>query len=437
MSLRMATSMPKALPGLDDSAAVPKAEQTSCGPLPKDWQEVRIDRLANVVRGASPRPIDDPVWFDDQSSTGWLRISDVTSAGKYLDETTQSLSSAGIAHSRFVKSGNLVMSICATVGRPVITRKDVCIHDGFVVFDGLRADKEYVYYVLSSIEANWSKHGQTGSQMNLNTVLIKSTTVPLPPQREQRTIAAALSDMDGLLEALEALIAKKRAIKHGAMQQLLTGKTRLPGFTGEWETVALDDITTRITGFWGASVSSDRARNPVGVIRAGDISALGALTGFAERYFSDAELEKALCHTNDVVITVSGNGLGKTWLVDGQYHLAASNFVRIVRTKTDRASGRFLASALKGDDAQRLLTEHTATSAYPNLRPSFFSARWLPLPPLDEQTAIATIFSDIDAEIVALERRRDKTRAIKQGMMQQLLTGRVRLVQPAPAAASA
>jgi type I restriction enzyme S subunit len=194
--------------------------------------------------------------------------------------------------------------------------------------------------------------------------------------------------------------------------------------------VALDEIAEKITGFWGASVPSDRAPHDVKVIRAGDITTLGKLTGFAERYFSDSELTKARCQKHDVVVTVSGNGLGKTWLVDRQYGLSASNFVRILRARSGRVYGPFLVESLRSEGAQRLLAEHTATSAYPNLRPSFFSARWLPLPPLDEQTAIADILSDMDAEIVALERRRDKTKQIKQGMMQQLLTGRVRLVKP-------
>ena len=191
------------------------------------WREVAIGLFANVVRGASPRPIDSPVWFDSQSKIGWLRISDVTASGKFLYDTTQNLSAAGIANSRFVKSGNLVMSICATVGRPIIMRKDVCIHDGFVVFDNLRADKEYLYYFLSNMEESWSKHGQTGSQMNLNTDLINSTYVLLPPPAEQRAIAEALSDMDAEIAALERRRDKTLAIKQSMMQQLLTGRVRL------------------------------------------------------------------------------------------------------------------------------------------------------------------------------------------------------------------
>lgn len=120
------------------------------------------------------------------------------------------------------------MSICATVGRPIITDIDVCIHDGFVVFDELQADQSYLYYVLKWIEPGWSKHGQTGSQMNLNTPLINRTSVHLPPIAEQAAIANVLSDMDAELAALDARLTKTRALKQAMMSELLTGKTRLP-----------------------------------------------------------------------------------------------------------------------------------------------------------------------------------------------------------------
>ena len=119
------------------------------------------------------------------------------------------------------------MSICATVGRPIITEIDVCIHDGFVVFENLQADQQFIYYVLKWIEPEWSKQGQTGSQMNLNTGLITGTRVSLPPLPEQTAIAAVLSDMDTELAALEQRLTKTRALKQGMMQELLTGRTRL------------------------------------------------------------------------------------------------------------------------------------------------------------------------------------------------------------------
>jgi type I restriction enzyme, S subunit len=192
------------------------------------WNSVSLRSIADIRRGASPRPIDSPIWFATQSTVGWVRISDVTRSGMYLRQTTQRLSALGIQNSRKVERGSLIMSICATVGRPVITDLDVCIHDGFVVFDGLTADPKFMYYVLSAIEPNWSKSGQTGSQMNLNTELIKRTEVPMPMQiTEQSAIATTLSDMDAELTALQARLAKARQLKQGMAQALLTGRIRL------------------------------------------------------------------------------------------------------------------------------------------------------------------------------------------------------------------
>ena len=192
------------------------------------WEVKRLGELANIQRGASPRPIDSPIWFDENSSVGWVRISDVTKSGMYLLETTQRLSPLGVQHSRPVSRGNLIMSICATVGRPIVTEIEACIHDGFVVFDNLRTNKHFLYYILQSIESDWSRHGQTGSQMNLNTGLINQTEISVPPTLpEQTAIATILSDMDAEIAALETKLTKARQIKQGMMQELLTGRIRL------------------------------------------------------------------------------------------------------------------------------------------------------------------------------------------------------------------
>ncbi len=192
-----------------------------------EWEVKMLGELAHIQRGASPRPIDSPIWFDENSSIGWVRIADVSRSEMYLSETVQRLSLLGIQQSRPVARGSLIMSICATVGRPIITEIDACIHDGFVVFDNLQAEKLFMYYILKWIEPDWSKHGQTGSQMNLNTGLINGTPVRVPSPPEQTAIAAILSDMDAELAALEQRREKTRALKQAMMQELLTGKTRL------------------------------------------------------------------------------------------------------------------------------------------------------------------------------------------------------------------
>lgn len=223
---------------LDAGAGGPKGEgqdglrkgtkPSELGEIPEDWDAIKMGDLAKIQRGASPRPIDSPIWFERNSTVGWLRISDVTKTSKYLTETTQSLSELGIANSRFVPENNLVMSICATVGKPIITKKDLCIHDGFVVFNGLSVNQDFMYYILKELEDEWSKQGQTGSQMNLNTDLINGTYVAVPKDKtEQTAIATILSDMDEEIQALEQRLGKTRQIKQGMMQELLTGKTRL------------------------------------------------------------------------------------------------------------------------------------------------------------------------------------------------------------------
>ena len=203
-------------------------KQSELGEIPEDWEAIKMGGLAKIQRGASPRPIDSPIWFDRNSSVGWLRISDVSKTDKYLTETTQSLSELGIANSRFVTRDSLVMSICATVGKPIITKKNLCIHDGFVVFNDLVIEQNYMYYVLKDLEPEWSKQGQTGSQMNLNTELINSTPIIIPVDKEEQTaISFVFSAMDEELQNLVARLNKTRQIKQGMMQELLTGKTRL------------------------------------------------------------------------------------------------------------------------------------------------------------------------------------------------------------------
>lgn len=193
-----------------------------------EWEEKRLGEIANISRGASPRPIEDPKWFDNNSDIGWVRISDISKTTKFLNQTVQKLSQEGVSHSRFVKKENLIMSICATLGKPILTKLDTCIHDGFVVFNNLQIDREFLYYFLFFIEKDWSKSGQTGSQMNLNTELINSTTILLPPAiEEQQAISKILSDMDKEIESLKSKLSKTKAIKDGMMSELLTGKTRL------------------------------------------------------------------------------------------------------------------------------------------------------------------------------------------------------------------
>lgn len=185
-----------------------------------EWEDKIIGEIANIKRGASPRPITDAKWFDEESKVGWVRISDVSKSKKILVETEQYLSNEGIQKSRFIPKGNIIMSICATIGKPIYTGFDVCIHDGFVVFSELKAWHEYTYYYLEYIEKNWYQYGQPGTQVNLNSDIVSNEIFPFPCLEEQTKIANFLSAIDQKIEVVAQQIEQAKQWKKGLLQQM-------------------------------------------------------------------------------------------------------------------------------------------------------------------------------------------------------------------------
>ena len=241
--------------------------------------------------------------------------------------------------------------------------------------------------------------------------------LPVPPAVEQRAIAAVLSDVDELIGSLEALIAKKRAIKQAAMQQLLTGRTRLPGFGGEWET----------NGYRKSQWSrwDNRPRRCPTTCPGMDYPHSGK-ADIVNRETTRQNLDhlpSKRCAAGDIIITVRAP-VGSVARASSDACLG-----RGVCGLKPLVDGQFLYFALVLAEARWEDVEQGSTFSAAN---SHQVAGFAIPVPVDrpEQRAIATVLSDMDAEIAALERRLDKTRAIKQGMMQQLLTGAIRLPIP-------
>lgn len=406
-------------------------KRTEVGVIPEDWEVRPLSNVVKqIVRGASPRPIDSPKWFDPKSTVGWVRISDVTRSNRYLSETTQRLSDAGIRNSRPVPSGSLIMSICATVGRPIETLIDTCIHDGFVVFEQPVIDQSLLYHILSALEPTWSRRGQTGSQMNLNTGIINGCLIALPPSpSEQRAIATALSDVDALLGGLDRLIAKKRDLKQAAMQQLLTGQTRLPGFSGEWEVKQLGDLGSFLKG---AGVRKDQAQSgELPCIRYGEIYTQhnDYIRSFHSRISPEVAATATRLKRGDLLFAGSGETkeeIGKCVAFVDDFEAFAGGDIVILRASGIGPifMGYYLntgpINAQKASKGQGDAVVHISATSLSNVV--------ITIPPLAEQAAIAQVLSDMDAELAVLEVRREKTRELKQAMMQELLTGRIRMI---------
>ena len=195
-----------------------------------EWKEVRLGEICVVRRGASPRPIKDPKWFSDEGR-GWVRIADVTKCARYLRATSQYLSQEGAKNSVTVDPGELIMSICATIGVPRIVDIPVCIHDGFVVLRDLaRCDQLFLFYMLSEGTEKLAGKGQPGTQKNLNADIVRRIRVNLPPLTEQQAITVVLSSADTEIYALERKLVTLREQKRFLLDNMVTGTIRLPQF---------------------------------------------------------------------------------------------------------------------------------------------------------------------------------------------------------------
>jgi type I restriction enzyme S subunit len=197
------------------------------GEVPAHWEAKRIKNLSVVKRGASPRPIDEPKYFDDDGEYAWVRIADVSSSGMFLTSTTQRLSSLGSSLSVKLEPNQLFVSIAGTVGKPCLTTFKACIHDGFVYFPELLIDNKFLYYIFAAGEA-YLGLGKMGTQLNLNTETVGGITIGVPPADEImviiKFIEQATAKYDGLISNAERLIELAQERRTALISAAVTGK---------------------------------------------------------------------------------------------------------------------------------------------------------------------------------------------------------------------
>jgi type I restriction enzyme S subunit len=266
-------------------------------------------------------------------------------------------------------------------------------------------DNRFVYYLLVQ-HASHIKAASTGLIPGLSRPDILDQLLPLPKLAEQHAIAEALADVDALLGVLNRLVAKKSDLKQAAMQQLLTGKTRLPGFNDGWKKVDLASICSMKSGEGITSANIDQfSKYPC--------YGGNGLRGFTARFSHDGSF---------ALIGRQGALCGNVFGVNGKFFASEHAIVVTTLAQTDV---RYLTFVLR----RMNLNQYSESSAQPGLSVSKILKLTITVPPTKaEQTAIAEILSDMDAELRALEQRREKTRDLKQAMMQELLTGKTRLV---------
>ncbi len=393
-------------------------KKTEVGIIPKDWQFGKLgDITTNISSGISKTKSTIGI-YNIYGSTGIIGSSST------YDYTGEKI---------------LVARVGANAGTVNQVDGKYCVSDNTLIIN-LKPNFELVYffYFLIYIKLNKLIFGSgqpliTGSQL-------KSLPIPLPPLPEQKTIATAISDINALITSLEKLIEKKRKIKQGTMQELLTGKRRLPGFTGKWEKKRLGDIFH----FSGGYTASREELSTEGFcyLHYGDIhGAKKTYIDVQEEYVNIPKLTvqinqvsaKSLLNDGDIVfvdaseddegtsrhVVVKNNN--KTPFISGLHTIVAKSI-------DDTLDNVFKRYCFQSEAIRRQFIYYAVGTKVSGISKKNIVKILLSVPAKSEQAAIASILSDMDTEIESFEKKLDKYRAIKQGMMQVLLTGKIRLV---------
>jgi type I restriction enzyme S subunit len=399
-------------------------KHTEVGVIPEEWDVAKLDDVSRIVDSLHQTP----GFVGD--GYAMVRVSDIKTGNLELSETLKVTKEVFETFTKTYRPrrNDIVLSRVGSYGVSsfVETDEPFCMGQNTVVIRP-EIPPRLLYYLLNSQSTKRQiDDGSFGSGYKaLSLKNIKSLVVPVPStEAEQLAIAEALRDADLLLGALDELIAKKRDVKQAAMQQLLTGETRLPGFHDEWEERRLGDLAEMGSGGTPSSSVAAYYDGDIPWVSISDMTDAGKVIVTTERNLSRAGYENSAAQMFPIgtVLYAMYASLGECSIAG--ISLCTSQAILGIRPK-ENLYGEFLYYFLVSlKTVVRSLGQH-GTQA--NLNKGMVQDFRLRLPRLPEQTAIAAVLSDMDAELRALEARRNKTRDLKQAMMQELLTGKTRL----------
>lgn len=420
-------------------------KQTDVGTIPEDWELVSINDIGSVSSGGTPSRTNLSYW---NGTIPWITTTQIDF--NTINDAEQFITKEGLNNSaaKLFPSGTLLIAMYGqgkTRGKVAILGIEASTNQACAAISlSVNVNQNYVFHYLINQYEAIRNLSNTGNQENLNSLIIKSIKVPLPPLPEQRSIAQALSDVDALIAALDKAIAKKRAIKTATMQQLLTGKKRLSGFgegkgyqktevgiiPEDWNVFKFSDITKLITCGIAATPQYVAEGRGYPFLSSSNVK-FGKVIWSNFKEISK-ELHKQLYRNNppqkgDVLYSRVGT-IGEAAVIEVDFEFSIYVSLTLIKPGQNLDS-YFLMHLLNSQPYKQRANEQVYLGAgVGNLNVDVVRTYPIILPPEEEQKGIATVLSDMDTEIAALEARLAKTQSIKQGMMQELLTGRTRLI---------
>ena len=413
----------------------PGYKQTEVGVIPEEWSIRPLGLICDVRDGTheSPRFFKDGVPFVTSKNivNGRLDLENVSfisrSDAVEFDKRSK------------VDRNDILLSMIGTIGSAVLVdcEPDFCIKNVALIKPRKVAPTYLIRLINAPVFQKYLADNLDGGiQKFISLGKLRQLSIPLPDEPEQRAIATALSDVDGLLGGLDRLIAKKRDLKQAAMQQLLTGQTRLPGFHTEWEVKTLFDLAARKKELFddGDWIESEHITTEgIRLIQTGNIGVGSFVEKDDKKYINEASFASLRCKQlkqGDLLVCRLADPAGRACVLGdiGEERIVTSVDVTIFRPPSELVDRLFLSQVFSTSDWFRAVSDRSGGTTHKRISRGALGRLSINLPSLPEQTAIASVLSEMDTELAVLEQRREKTRALKQAMMQELLTGKTRLV---------
>lgn len=399
----------------------------------KDWEFCKIENISKTSSGGTPNR---KILNYYKGKIRWFTTSELSQ--KYLYDSNEHITEKAIENSSaklFKKETILLAMYGATIGKVSILKADATTNQACcAIMPYSNYFNEYIYYQLVFNKKNLINLGCGAGQPNISQKIIKDFSIICPKNKdEQIKIATVLSNIDLLIHSLEKLIGKKKLIKQGVMQELLTGKKRLPGFNKEWKQVELGSLGEIYNGLTG------KTKNDFGWGNSKYVTFLNVLNNrkLNNKLFEKVNINEVqnFIKYGDLFFNTSSEipeevALCSAFMDKTNENIAVNSFCfgfRLYDLK--RIFPLYIVDYFRSNDGRKKIIQIAQGSTRYNLSKEYFLKLLVPIPEYEEQKAISTIISDIDDEIKFLEQELEMYKNIKQGMMEQLLTGKIRLIE--------
>ena len=390
------------------------------------WEQRKLGEVAEIVRGASPRPIADPKWFDNNSDIGWLRISDVTSQDGRIKSLEQRISKLGQEKTRVLMTPHLLLSIAATVGKPVINYVPTGVHDGFLIFMNPKFNIIYTFWWLEMFKEKWNRYGQPGSQVNLNSELVKNQGISLPSDEEQIAISYFFENIDNLITLHQRKLNKLENLKKAYLEELFADgnqckpKRRFKDFKDDWEQRKLGEVASLRGGY--AFKSDKFLKTGVPIIRISNILSDGIIGGEFAYYYEEQMEENFLVKDKSILIAMSGATTGKVGILHCEENQKFYQNQRVGYFEpNDQWSYKFIGAFVKSKLFEKQLDSVLVAGAQPNISSRDINDFDICISKdINEQNQIGVFFEKFDNLITLHQRKLQKLMKLKEAYLEEM-----------------